>query len=74
MPNKEQILIGTVVALLCSAGLWSARWFLRETPKGQWLSRRLGDERALWVLRGLFAAGIAFGLLLATDAIRPVEW
>ncbi|MEX0703410.1 MAG: hypothetical protein WD069_15045 [Planctomycetales bacterium] len=70
----ERILMGTVTALLCAAGLWSARWFLEETRKGRRLERRLGPARALWVLRGLFAAGLLFGVLLALGIIRPIEW
>ena len=74
MPKTEQIAIGALVALLCAAGLWSAGWFVRETPKGQWLARRLGDERAVWSFRALFGLGIVFGLLLAANVIQPVEW
>ena len=74
MPKTEQIAIGVTVALLCAAGLGSAGWFVRETAKGQWLARRLGDDRALWTFRLLFGLGIVFGLLLAANVIRPVQW
>ena len=70
----EQIIIGVLVALLCAAGVLNARWFLRETKKGQALERRFGPRRALWAVRGVFGAGLVFGILLATDVIRPVEW
>ncbi|HEX6984579.1 MAG TPA: hypothetical protein VF170_04345 [Planctomycetaceae bacterium] len=71
---NEQILIGLVTAALCGLGLWHDRRLLAETRKGRRLIRWFGEERALWVLRGLLAAGAAFGLLLAADVIRPIEW
>ena len=71
---KEQLFIGVVVALLCAAGLVNARWFLVNTRKGKWLARRCGDERALWLMRGLFGTGTLFGVLLACDMIGPVHW
>lgn len=71
---NEQILIGGGVALLCGLGLWHDRWLLGHTSKGRWLIGRLGDERALLLLRGLLAGGVAFGALLATDVVRPVKW
>lgn len=72
--KTEQMVMGALVALLCAAGLWHARWLARETVKGQWLTRRLGADRALWTLRALLVLGITFGILLATNIIRPVRW
>ena len=74
MPKTEQIAMGAMIALLCGFGLWHLRWLVGRTRKGQWLRERLGERRALWVFGGLLAAGIAFGALLATDVIRPVQW
>lgn len=72
--QKEQLLMGGVIALLCVAGLVNARWFLTHTNKGQWLVRCCGETRALWVLRGLFGTGSVLGILLACDVIRPLHW
>ena len=72
--SKEQIFIGVTVAVLCVAGLCKDRWFLAHTKKGKRLIRWLGEEKAIWLLRGLFGLGILFGLLLATDIISPVKW
>ena len=71
---KEQIVIGVVVAVLCTVGLFNDRWFLAETRKGQRLVGWLGEQNALWVLRGLFTLGVAFGALLATDVLGPIRW
>jgi hypothetical protein len=70
----EQVLIGVTVALLCGLGLWHDRWLLSGTRKGQRLVGWFGEQRGLWVLRVLLVSGALFGLLLATDVIRPVRW
>ena len=74
MPEKHQILMGSAIAALCLLGLWQSRWFMHSTRKGQRLRDWLGDERALSLLQVLFALGAAFGVLLATNVIRPVQW
>lgn len=66
--------MGVGVVVLCAAGLWQDRWFLRNTKKGQRLIRWFGEERAVWILRSLLSAGALFGLLLATGIINPVRW
>ena len=71
---KEQIFIGITVAVLCAAGLCKERWFLTRTKKGKRLIGWFGEEKAIWVLRGLFGLGMLFGLLLAMNVIRPVRW
>jgi hypothetical protein len=71
---KDQILIGAVTAALCAVGLLRGPWLLENTRKGQRLVRWFGGRRALWLLRGLLVLGIAFGVLLAVDVIRPVQW
>ncbi|MBX3439386.1 MAG: hypothetical protein KF861_18000, partial [Planctomycetaceae bacterium] len=68
MPG-EQIFIGLTTSALCGAGLYSDAWFLRETRKGRKLVALLGAEVAVWVIRGLFASGVAFGLALAFGVI-----
>ena len=72
--SKEQILIGGVTSALCLLGIAHSRWMLRETRKGQLLVRWFGEDRAIWILRGLLIAGIVFGVLLAMNIIRPIQW
>ena len=74
MPPIEQILIGALVALLAAHGLWKARWLLEQTRKGQRLTHWLGFERALITLRVILLLGALFGILLATNVIRPIRW
>jgi hypothetical protein len=66
--------MGTATAALCVLGFWQDRWFLAHTGKGRALVRKLGDDRARWVLRSLFAAGIVLGVLLATGVVNPMRW
>ena len=72
--SGDQILMGTVVAVLCGLGLWKDRWFLEHTEKGQRMVRWFGPRRALLILQLLLGAGAMFGILLATNVIRPVQW
>ena len=72
--SGEQILIGLTTSALCGAGLYRDVWFLTETRKGQKLAAVCGAEKALWILRGLLAAGIVFGMSLATGVVNPIRW
>ncbi len=72
--EPEQVFIGTATAILCLIGLWQNAWFLEHTPKGRRLADWFGTRKAAWLLRGLFAAGAVFGLLLAAGIINPVRW
>lgn len=74
MPPKEQIFIGIVTAGLCVFGLAKSAWILENTSKGARLSRWFGPGRAIWVLRGLLILGAVFGLLLAANVIKPIQW
>ncbi len=71
---KDQLLIGAVFALFCLIGLYKDLWILAQTKKGQWLVRRCGQQRSVWLLRSLFGCGAVFGVLLACNVIRPVQW
>ena len=70
----DRVFIGVVVTILCGVGLRNARWFLTETKKGQRLTHWFGENRAMWILRGLFLTGAAFGVLLAAGVVRPIQW
>lgn len=71
---SEETAIGLAIAALCLLGLWHSRWFRDETRKGKRLARWFGATGALWVLRVLFGAGAALGVLLALGILRPVRW
>ncbi|WP_166831514.1 hypothetical protein [Thalassoroseus pseudoceratinae] len=70
---KHQIFMGTATALLCLTAVWQTDWIIEHTRKGQWLAKRFGGRNATRVLWLLFGAGIIFGVLLATDIIRPLN-
>ena len=61
-------------AVLCGVGLVYSRWFLENTRKGERLVHWFGADKAVWVARGLFGLGLVFGLLLAGNFIRPIQW
>jgi hypothetical protein len=69
-----QTAMGVMVALLCLYGLWRRQWFYENTRKGRRLARWFGETGGLRVLVGLLVGGIVFGMLLACDVIRPMQW
>lgn len=73
MPN-DQILMGTAVALLSVVALWKTDWLLEHTRKGQWFVRRFGAWKARGIVRSFFFFAAVFGVLLAVNVIRPVQW
>ena len=73
MPT-DQIFIGAMVAVLCSIGFFKSRWLLQNTRKGKWLAEKCGEQASLWIFRGLFGTGTLFGVLLACNVIRPIQW
>lgn len=68
----DQILMGCMLAVVCLLGLVYSRWFATTTPKGQRLVNWLGEPQAILLLRVLFAIGMALGIALAADWIRPL--
>lgn len=71
--DRDQMLMGYAIALVCLVGLIYSRWFLNSTRKGRWLMIKYGPVYGLWILRGLFASGIALGVALAQDWIRSLD-
>jgi hypothetical protein len=69
-----QSAMGITVAALCAYGLIRARWLFETTRKGRKLAARFGESRGFTVLRFLLVAGVLFGVLLAADVIRPLNW
>lgn len=72
--HKDQVIVGTLVVMLCVAGLVKDRWILTQSRYGKFLARKFGETQGLWILRTLLAAMALFGVLLATDVIRPIRW
>jgi len=73
MPS-DQILMGVGVAVMSAVGFWKTDWLLRHTPKGEWFVRRYGVGRARLIVRTCFFFAAVFGVLLAVNVIRPVQW
>lgn len=71
---KDQIFMGLSVALLSAAACWKCDWLLEHTRKGQWFVRYFGPGKARRVVRTLFFFAAVFGVLLATNIIRPLQW
>ena len=74
MPPRDQILIGALTAVLSLLAVWHAGWLVENTRKGRWFARRFGDVGARRVVRLVFAALCVFGVLLATNVLRPIQW
>jgi hypothetical protein len=70
----QQVAMGVVVAAACAVGLWNDRLLLTNSRYGRWLTRLFGPVGGLWALRVLLFLGIVFGILLAADVIRPIQW
>ncbi|MDG2389079.1 MAG: hypothetical protein P8M30_07145 [Planctomycetaceae bacterium] len=70
--DRDQMLMGYAIAMVCLVGLVYSRWFLNSTKKGRWLLIKLGPANGLWVLRTVFLAGVAVGICLALDVIQPL--
>jgi hypothetical protein len=71
---SSQTAMGVMVTVLCLYGLWRHRWFYENTRKGRRLARWFGEIGGMRVLIALLFAGMVFGLLLAFDVIRPIQW
>ncbi|MFP6701663.1 MAG: hypothetical protein VB861_07950 [Planctomycetaceae bacterium] len=68
---NEQQLIGSMVALLGGVGWYHSSWLLEQTSKGRRLVGWFGPTWGVWVLRGLLACVVVFGILLAADVVGP---
>ncbi len=66
--------MGCGVAVMSLIGLLNTRWLIEQTRKGEWLRQKTGDRNAGRILQACFLSGIIFGILLAVDIIRPVQW
>ena len=71
---QHQILMGVSIATICLTGLARSRWLLANTRKGQGLVQRYGETTARNMTWLLCLLGMAFGSLLASGIVRPIEW
>jgi hypothetical protein len=72
--DRDQIIMGLVIAALCGLGFYHTGWMLERTGKGRALVGWLGATGAGLAWRGLMLMGAIFGILLAADVIRPLRW
>lgn len=74
MPPRDQILFGTVLALVSAFVLRIEGRIVDETPKGRRLVERVGRPWAVRIVRGTALAFLALGVLLATGIVNPIRW
>jgi hypothetical protein len=71
---RTQTAMGVLVVGLCLFGLWHIGWLLENSRYGRrlviWFGA-IGGRRAMTVL---LIVGAVFGVLLAVDVIRPIDW
>lgn len=73
MPT-QQIVMGAAVAALSFLAFLKTGWLLHQTAKGKWFVRRFGERKARLYVRSFFFFATVFGMLLATNVIRPLQW
>jgi hypothetical protein len=73
MPT-HQIVMGAAVAALSFVAFLKTDWLLRNTSKGEWLTRKFGERKARLYVRSFFFFAAVFGVLLATNVVRPLQW
>ena len=69
-----QTAMGVLVAGLCLFALWHIGWLLENSRYGRRLVIWFGPVGGRRALVGFFVAGVVFGILLAADVIRPIQW
>jgi hypothetical protein len=69
-----QTAMGVLIVGMCLVGIWHNGWLLENSRYGRRLAIWFGPIGGRRALTGLLIAGIVFGILLATDVIRPIHW
>ncbi|MFO1020845.1 MAG: hypothetical protein U0903_09140 [Planctomycetales bacterium] len=71
---QTQIVIGAIITLGSLLGLRHDRAILEQTGYGRWITWLFGAEKGLWFLRLVIILFALFGVLLASNVIRPIRW
>jgi hypothetical protein len=69
-----QTAMGVLIVGLCLFGIWHHDWLLVNSRYGRRLVIWFGPEGGRRALIGFLIAGIVFGILLAADVVRPIQW
>lgn len=72
--NKEQIFMGTAIAIVSIVGLWRSRWFIENTSKGRLLRELCGATHGRLLLQLLLTLFALLGFGLALDLVQPIQW
>jgi hypothetical protein len=71
---QHQLLMGAAVAVLSLIAFLKTDWLLRNTSKGERLTKRFGELKARLYVRSFFFFAALLGVLLAANVIRPLQW
>ena len=66
--------MGVLVVGLCLFGFWKIAWLLENSRYGRRLVSWFGVIGGRRALACLLIAGAIFGVLLAANVIRPIQW
>lgn len=71
---KDQIFMGLAIVCACALGLWHRDWLLKHSRYGRRLTQWFGPRHGRLVLLVLLTGGVLFGVLLAANLVRPMQW
>ncbi len=71
---RTQTAMGALIVGVCLFGLWHIAWLLENSRYGRRLVIWFGDIGGRRAMTVLLVAGAIFGVLLAADVIRPIQW
>lgn len=66
--------MGVAIVGLCLFGLWHVGWLLEHSRYGRRLVIWFGVIGGRRAMMGILIAFAIFGVLLAADVIRPIQW
>jgi hypothetical protein len=69
-----QTAMGVLIVGLCLVGLWHIGWLLEHSRYGRRLVIWFGEIGGRRAMTGILIAFAIFGVLLAADVIRPIQW
>jgi hypothetical protein len=71
---RTQTAMGALIVGVCLFGLWHIAWLLENSRYGRRLEIWFGVDGGRRAMTVLLIAGAVFGVLLAADVIRPIDW